>query len=169
MNSPGPGSAGSNLDTFPSVPGDPSHVLSSAPFISFAWGVMPPGMGNVGSGSRGQLRFRRGTTARPVPSILLAMCMEGMGRSRYRLLSTVPVPMGHCDLPLSSCALPIDLCRVRVHLRWRGFGGSTSLRDLLARWAGPVPPNAQRVSLINYRRCRGEAANSSPGAIIQLG
>ena len=36
--------------TFPSVPGDPSHVLSSAPFISFARGVMPPGMGNVGSG-----------------------------------------------------------------------------------------------------------------------
>ena len=130
---------------------------------------MPPGMGNVGSGSRGQLRFRRGTTARPVPSILLAMCMEGMGRSRYRLLSTVSVRMGHCDLPLSSCALPIDLCRVRVHVRWRGFGGSTSLRDLLARWAGPVPPNAQRVSLINYRRCRGEAANSSHGARIKLG
>ena len=148
MNSPGPGSAGSNLDTFPSVPGDPSHVLCSAPFISFAWGVMPPGMGNVGSGVVDNSVSGVETIARPVPSILLAMCMEGMGRSRYRLLSTVPVPMGHCDLPLSSCALPIDLCRVRVHLRWRGFGGSTSLRDLLARWAGPVPPNAQRVSLI---------------------
>ena len=154
MNSPGPGSAGSNLDTFPSVPGDPSHVLSSAPFISFVWGVMPPGMGNVGSGSRGQLRFRRGTTARPVPSILLARCMEGIGRSWYRLLSTVSVPMGHCDLPLSSCALPIGLCRARVHLRWKGFGGSTSSRDHWARWAGPVPPNVQVGPLPYHRGCR---------------
>ena len=115
---------------------------------------MPPGMGNVGSGVVDNSVSGVGTIVRPVPSILLAMCMEGMGRSRYRLLSTVSVPMGHCDLPLSSCALPIDLCRVRVHLRWRGFGGSTSLRDLLARWAGPVPPNAQRGPLTYHRGCR---------------
>ena len=43
------------------------------------------------------------------------------------------------------------------------------MRDLLARWAGPVPPNAQRVSLINYRRCCGTGREFLDGAIIKLG
>ena len=170
MNSPGPGSAGSNLDTFPSVPGDPSHVLCSAPFISFAWGVMPPGMGNVGSGFRGQLRS--GGELQPVrcPPSFLPCAWRGWVGAGTDFFPPYPCLWATVTFhlaPALSRLISVELESTCGGV-WRGFGGSTSLRDLLARWAGPVPPNAQRVYLINYRRCCGTGREllDGPGVFL---